>query len=108
MMMMEFGIDPLVGKEIAELPHVTPEYLQAWITYNQNDMERKMRADREKDILGAGFFVKHLKAGDLPYPVVRAQRERERDAAHAGDKAYWQVKQARRSASPQPMRTRQP
>ena len=101
MMMMNFGIEPLVAKEIAEMPHVTPEYLQTWIAYNNKDMERKMQAGRDKDILGPGFFVKHLKAGDLPMPMARAQRERERDAAHAEDKAYWDVKRARQFANRQ-------
>jgi hypothetical protein len=101
MMMMHFGIEPLVAKEIAEMPHVTPDYLQTWIAYQEKDLDWKVKQKRDEDILGPGFFVKHLKAGDLPMPVLKSQRERARDAAHVGDKAYWEVKRARQHAGQQ-------
>jgi len=100
LMMMNFGIDELVALELAAMHHVDEEYLEYWIVHADRHSERMVK-DETLKALGPGFFVKHIRAKNLPAPIAAKYREAERDRIHAqaGDRAYFETKKARRLAN---------
>lgn len=66
LMNAEFGIELKTARQLAQLSHVTEDYLRDWSEYAKQNVEQNIKKGRS--ILGAGYFVKRIRAGD-PSPV---------------------------------------
>ncbi|GEM_PF-4818319 len=66
LMMMYLGIDRTVAQDLAQLDHVSEEYVQDWIRFCENDETRKVEAQHYDQVLGAGFYVDRIKRGLYP------------------------------------------